>query len=139
MLTDKSRKFYAYTGYSMLPTLEEKWVLGIEYYRDTNEIRLGDIVIFHDGIIKCHRVMGRHKRKGKLFFILKGDSRQNLYRKFPSDVILGKVVNVIDDKGATVDRHLWDKNNKAPFYAVFNFFHNILIFIKAKLPVRPKI
>ena len=54
----------------MLPTLKEKWILETESYSDINEIRLGDIVIFYEGITKCHRVIGMHKRNGKLFFTL---------------------------------------------------------------------
>ncbi|MFA5410496.1 MAG: signal peptidase I [Candidatus Omnitrophota bacterium] len=80
-------------GKSMLPTLQEGWKVKIAPVKP-EEIKIGDVITFSSGRLFTHRVIGKFRSGGRLYFFHKGDN-DYLLSKISSEYAIGKVIEVI--------------------------------------------
>lgn len=92
-------------GESMLPSIRDKWQMKV-VPENPEEIRVGDIVALNMNICFAHRIIGKFRRKGKIFFFEKGDN-DNYVSIIQDEQIIGKVVEVYDENSSIVDPKIW--------------------------------
>lgn len=121
-MTDKSNelkifKFYLLkegfsilrlTGNSMHPTLMDNWKVKVKPV-ETKEITSGDIIVFDQNELICHRIIGKLNWNKKLYFIHRGDS-QKAGKIFEEKDLVGKVVEVFDTDDKRIDEKIWHKS-----------------------------
>jgi signal peptidase len=96
--SNKETLFFIHTNYSMNPTLWEKDLLEVVPYRQKEDIRIGDVIVFEspvDGTILAHRIIAIHEEG----ICTKGDN--NRLRDpwlLSPEAIFGKVVAVSRNK-----------------------------------------
>ena len=85
-------------GASMLPLIPREAKLTIESVAP-ERVRVGDIIVFlHDQGLVAHRVIKILRKKGKIYFLEKGDNALSAHRIPASDLI--GVVKEINGEGA---------------------------------------
>ncbi|MBL7196800.1 MAG: signal peptidase I [Candidatus Omnitrophica bacterium] len=121
------------SGKSMFPAIKKGWKVKIAPI-SPEQIKIGDIIDFGIANFCIHRVIGRFRRKGKLFFIEKGDN-VNFARVISAEEVIGKVVEVYNENSERVDSFYWGKALSIPadFSFLTWFIYRILYFIKRVL------
>lgn len=99
---------FRFNGNSMLPTFKDGWKVIVRPV-DTEEISYGDIAVFIQKKIICHRVLGKFRWNKKLYFIHKGDA-ENIIRIFEEKDLVGKVVEASDADGNIIEQKLWHRS-----------------------------
>jgi len=82
-----------FNGESMEPIFKNGDRVKIEPI-EPKSIRVGDIIVFNRNILICHRVWGRFKKDGRLYFLERGDN-STCMGVVSEDDIIGKAVYII--------------------------------------------
>ncbi|MBU4311843.1 MAG: S26 family signal peptidase [Candidatus Omnitrophica bacterium] len=82
-----------FKGKSMGPTPKEGDRVIIKPVK-SEDVKTGDIIVFGKRELACHRVMGRVRKDGVLYFWEKGDNTGGL-NLVPEDYVVGKAVFVV--------------------------------------------
>jgi signal peptidase I len=83
-----------FKGVSMEPTFRDGDKVKIEPV-EAKDIKIGDIVIFERDILVCHRILGRFRQGGKIYFWEKGDN-SGCIGYISEDDIIGKAAYLIE-------------------------------------------
>jgi len=122
----------------MQPFFKEGWSAKIMPMA-LEKIRCGDVVAFSSkGFIVVHRVIGKFQKRGRCFFLEKGDN--NLIPKtIPADSLIGKVVEVFDSCGMKINDRKWQMSSSffIVYAATISFIYKLLNSVKFSL-VGPK-
>ena len=113
---------FNFKGKSMEPTLKEgDEVMAMPVKPE--DIKTGEIIVFGNNVLGCHRVLGRFKKDGKLYFWEKGDNH-GVLRFISEDDIIGKVQYLIA-KGKFKKPPLFAIKGNLPYYMLdfFTYFY----------------
>lgn len=98
-----------FKGISMEPTIRDGAQVKVEP-AETENIKIGDIIVFDRDILVCHRVLGRFRKNGRAYFWEKGDN-SNAVGYTSEDDIIGKAVYLIEEgKTKELDSYFNRKN-----------------------------
>ncbi len=108
----------------MHPTIKDGWKVKITRV-NPNDIRRGDIIIFYDSDLTCHRVLWKWKEGDKLFFLHKGD-RSYIPKVTSAETVIGRTEEVRNLDSVKVDNKLWQRQG------IFSSFYNRIIYLTFK-------
>lgn len=118
----------------MQPIFKEGWRAKVRPL-DYEQVRYGDVVALsrHETII-VHRVIGKFQRKGRSFFLEKGDNTP-IPKTTPADSLIGKVIEVFDENDMKVDNKQWQQHSKilTLYSTIISFVYKLLNYIKFSL------
>ena len=88
------------SGYSMFPLIKPGQIIcvGTDEHEDFD---VGDIIVFKKETFRCHRIVKKFRKNGKLVFVTKGDNNPEIDQYFVTlNEIIGKaeVINPSDDR-----------------------------------------
>ena len=86
-----------FKGVSMEPTFRDGDKVKVEPVEAEN-IKVGDIIVFDKDILVCHRILGRFKKDGKIYFWEKGDNSNGI-GYVSEDEIIGRAAYILVEKG----------------------------------------
>jgi signal peptidase I len=104
----KKNNIITLIGKSMAPTFKEGWKVKIKPIK-AREINLGDIIVFSQGELICHRIITKFKWNNKWYFVHKGDS-EKIGRIFKEKELIGKVIEVLDSNSNIINKNEWHKS-----------------------------
>ena len=108
----KSVRFQA-KGWSMRPFIRDGDFITVSPVENSS-IKIGDVVFYSttENKIIVHRVIGKHRKDGRMTMLIKGDATFGLPDKVDSRDILGKVV--------AIERNGHKRNLETRFYQILN-------------------
>lgn len=117
------------SGRSMSRVIKNGWKIKIIPV-STQDTICGDIVVFIQGGIICHRILGKIKIGKKVYMLQRGDS--SLYGShLEKKDLVGKVVEVFDEHGNVVEKKFWAKFNvPLTLIKVLSYGYFFLLFTK---------
>jgi len=115
------------SGKSMEPTLKEGWKIKVEP-SDEDKIKIGDIALFGQDSLTCHRIIGKVKFFGQAYFIHKGDN-PSIGGIFGAKDLMGKITKVFDEKGQGVEKEKWQYNSVKNI-KIFSYVYLFMYLVK---------
>ncbi len=97
------------SGRSMEPILRESWKVEVEPV-SASKVRVGDIIVFGQDYLTCHRVMGKAHFLGRTYFIQKGDNSYMGGIVEGRDLI-GRVDKIFNQDSEEIDKKKWQNNS----------------------------
>lgn len=128
-LMKKRSNLLTLTGRSMYPTLRDGWELKVKPV-DGKEIRYGDIVVFDQNGLICHRIIAKFRWNKKLYFVHRGDP-EAIGRVLEEKDLVGRVIEVFDAEGKRIDENAWKWAPEPSFkFRILNCIYPTLFLIK---------
>lgn len=91
MYKKEERRLVVVAGEDMYPAIKVGETLEIEAV-SSNQIRVGDVIVFHRYVSIAHRVLGILRYDDKYFFFTRGDKCTDIDSPIHSRNVLGRVV-----------------------------------------------
>lgn len=121
------------SGNSMHPALRMGWKVKAEP-ADKNNIKPGDIVVFGEDVLTCHRIIGKIKFFNLIYFIHKGDN-SHAGGIFPAEFFIYRVIEVFNENNEKVDKAEWaegyfEKPGNLAYVYLFLYFLKRCVFLR---------
>ena len=96
-------------GHCMSSVIENNWKIKIMPCRST-QVKLGDIIAFNINVPSIKRAIGKITKKGKTFFLNKGDNDFS-FGMVSEDSLIGRVTEIVEPPLGNVDNRQWVYQN----------------------------
>lgn len=127
---NEDKSTFTVQGKSMLPAFKDGCKVRAKAV-ETKDIDLGNVVIFaNNGLLICHRIIGKFRWNSKLYFIHKGDFA-TAGGVFEEKDLVGKIIEAADADGKKIDKNIWQRSfNPSLKIKIASYIYLLLFLIK---------